>query len=191
MWGWVKYFIFLIVAAVIELAWDAALGKWVAPPNLVQLLATGVAMGMGPRRGALVGGFAGLLSDLIQQRPDGVETLSAIAICALAGFVGRRVFLELYVGRWIVVGALLFLDAALRAGGEWAFILLKESTLSNQGWSLTARGLPGMDYTGALAAIPFWPAVYWLANVIDIISGNVEAPPESDIHRMPTPEEMQ
>jgi len=172
--AWIQFFIALLAAAVFELAWDAAVSPWIAPPNLIQIIAAAVALHAGYRRGALVGALAGLLGDLLQARPSGIETLSGALMGLAAGFLGRRIIVEGFWARWSALTALVALEAAARMVGDWALLAMLESSLLAQGKTLMAHAIPQLDMTGALMAGVLWPVWARPVGRIRIPSG----PPE-------------
>ena len=166
MVSWIKFFLFLSIGLLVELIWDAAIGRWMGPPNLTHLVAMGVAMNAGPRRGALTGGIAGLLNDLLSVHPDGVETFAGLLIGALAGWGGRRILLETELSRFVAVGFLIVAISAMVSLANFGLVAARESALIAQGYSIILRAQPQFDYHGVILAIFAWPL---LARFIESI----------------------
>lgn len=154
----IQWTLLLLAALLIEFVWEAALGRWLAPPCLTLVVGLAAAMRMGPVRGAWIAGVAGLASDLARLRPDGVEALAAIAIGALAGLAGRRIVMDLAVVRWFFA-ALFIVTAGLISG------LLDAMLYADFAFNAA----------GALLAIAAWPVIIRVSPT--------PAPPTVEIER--------
>jgi len=149
---WITIVLALAAALAIEMTWDAALGARLPPPNLVSLIALGVATRIGPRRGALLVGITGLLAGQVNMRPDGIEALVGLAVGALAGMAGRRIVMDDFGARWFIIAALLGFEAVFYAAGE----------------RLLYRRELNIDVAGAALAALAWPLVAGRLARIDV-----------------------
>lgn len=164
MIAWFRFFLFILLGFVIEFLWDAAIGKWIGPPNLTILVAVGVALNAGPRRGAVVGGLTGLLNDLVSIEPNGAETISGVLIGALAGFIGRRVLLDTDATRFTAVAILTALAALMVTLIDAALIMAIETSLIAKGYQIVTEAHAHYDYHGVFLAVMVWP---FIANYVD------------------------
>ena len=169
MISWIKFFLFLSLALLVELVWDAGIGRWIAPPNLIHLVAMGVALNAGPRRGALIGGFAGLVNDLLGIHPDGVETFAGLMLGALAGWGGRRILLETELSRFFAVGCLIVAISGVISLTHFGLVVARESSLIAQGYGIILRARPQFDSQGVVLAIFAWPVLARLIESIHLL----------------------